>query len=272
MSDDLVAAARDAAVAGAAVLRQHFRSATLEVHSKGAGGLVSEADHRSEEAIVGVLRRYFPDHAILTEEAGELSSGSQSDVEWVIDPLDGTTNFVRGLPLYAVAVACRIAGRLEVGVVYDPEGENLFWAGRGRGAWWNSRRLTVSSRPNLDGAFLATGFPLRSRGALELSLALYRQAVSRAQAMRRIGAAALDLAYTAAGVYDGFFEIGLSSWDVAAGAVLVTEAGGVVTDLSGGGGYLESGNVLAAGVDLHHELVTLARAADARAVVAGGLR
>lgn len=260
VNDELLAAARDAAVAGAAVLRRHFRSTTLDVRSKGSQGLVSEADHRSEEAIVSLLRRRFPDHAILSEEVGQLAASKGSAVEWIIDPLDGTTNFVRGLPLYAVAIACRVRGRLEVGVVHDPEGDNQFWGSRGGGSWWNSRRMAVSSRPTLQGAFLATGFPLRSRGVLDLSLPVYREAFAQARAMRRIGAAALDLAYTAAGVYDGFFEIGLSPWDVAAGALLVAEAGGVVTDLAGGDRYLETGHVLAAGSALHQELCELAQA------------
>lgn len=256
MDQDLLTAARDAAVAGAAVLRRHFRRADLEIRSKGADGLVSEADHRSEEAIVGLLRRRFPDHPILSEEAGQLAGGHDR-VEWLIDPLDGTTNFVQGLPLYCVAVACRVDGRLAVGVVHEPEGDNLFAAARGDGAWWNDRRMHISARRDLAGSFLATGFPWRMREALEVYLDLYREVFHRARATRRIGAAALDLAYTAAGVYDGFFELGLRPWDVAAGALLVEEAGGVVTDLEGQERYLESGDVLAAGPELHRCLSEL---------------
>lgn len=257
MSDVLLAAARDAAVAGAAVLRRYFRSGELEVRPKGPGGLVSEADHRAEEAIIGVLRGRFPDHAVLTEEAGRLAARAGSQVEWIIDPLDGTTNFVRGLPLYAVAIACRVEGVLTVGVVHEPEGDNLFWSSRGQGSWWNGRRMAVSARSGLGGAFLATGFPLRSREALDVSMSLYREALGQVRAMRRIGAAALDLAYTAAGVYDGFVEMGLSPWDVAAGAVLVAEAGGTISDVDGGPEFLDSGNVLAAGPALHDELLQL---------------
>lgn len=257
MNGELLAAARAAAEAGAAELRSWFRSANLDVRSKGADGLVTAADHASEAAIVKVLREHFPDHAILSEEGGWLTARGHG-TEWLIDPLDGTTNFVRGLPLYAVAIACRVEGRLAAGVVVEPEGGVTFAAARGQGAWRNGERMQVAGAAGLHGAFLATGFPWRARGALDLYLGIYREVFAQAQAMRRIGAAALDLAYTAAGVYDGFLEFRLSPWDVAAGALLIEEAGGVITDLDGGDAYLTSGNVVAAGPDLHALLLGLA--------------
>lgn len=256
---ELAAAAEAAADAGAAVLQRYFRSGRLEVSLKGANDFVTQADRESEAVLVAELLARFPAHRILAEE-GTLHAGATADYEWVIDPLDGTTNFLQGLPVWAVSVACRRGGELLAGVVLDPSGGNRFVAARGDGAFWNGRRMRVSSRPALDGAFLATGYPFRAQAALEVYLDLFRAAFRRARAIRRCGAAALDLAYTAAGVYDGFFEFRLSPWDIAAGALLIEEAGGVLSDLDGGGDYLASGNVLAGAPGVHAGLVEAARA------------
>jgi myo-inositol-1(or 4)-monophosphatase len=237
-------AAVEAARAGAEVLDHWFRSGRLEVGVKGANDFVTQADRQSEAALVRVLLERFPDHRILAEE-GTVHSGATSDLEWVIDPLDGTTNFLQGLPVWAVSIACRRGERVLAGVVFDPEGGNLFAAARGAGATWNGRPIRVSPRPSLDGAFLATGYPFRAKAALDLYLDLFRAVFARSRAIRRCGAAALDLAYTAAGIYDGFFELRLSPWDIAAGALLVEEAGGVLCDFDGGAGHFASGNVLA---------------------------
>ena len=258
--DELLAAAWAAAEAGGAVLRRHFRRAGLLVEEKALHDFVTEADRESEAAVVGELRRRFPDHRVVGEEGG--SSGGRDGEEaptWVVDPLDGTTNFVQGLPIFAVSVACLERGVPVAGVILDPMGRHLFRATRGGGAYLDGERLAVSARGGLDGAFLATGYPYRAYGALDVYLGIFRDALQRARAIRRCGAAALDLAYTAAGVYDGFFELRLSAWDIAAGALLVEEAGGTVTDFDGGAGFLASGNVLAGGAAVHRDLLAIVR-------------
>ncbi len=262
----LLAAAESAADAGAAVLERWFRSGRLEVSVKAANDFVTQADRESEQALVAELLRRFPDHRILAEE-GTVHAGATSDLEWVIDPLDGTTNFLQGLPVWAVSVACRRGGELLAGVVLDPPGGNRFVACRGGGARWNGRAMRVSARPGLEGAFLSTGYPFRAHAALDVYLELFRAVFRQARAIRRCGAAALDLAYTAAGVYDGFFEFRLSPWDIAAGALLIEEAGGRLTDLDGGGGWLAGGNVLAGAPGVHSGLLAAARATASEAAV-----
>jgi myo-inositol-1(or 4)-monophosphatase len=173
--------------------------------------------------------------------------------------LDGTTNFLQGLPVYCVSVACRRGDELLAGVVLDPQGDNLFAAAAGAGATWNGRPMRASPHPGLGGSFLATGFPFRAHGALDAYLAAFREVFLAAKAIRRCGAAALDLAYTAAGVYDGFFEFRLSPWDLGAGALLVREAGGRITDLDGGPRFLDAGNVVAGGPAVHPELLAVVR-------------
>jgi myo-inositol-1(or 4)-monophosphatase len=258
---ELLEAGMAAAEAGAEVLKRYFRSADLEVRTKAQNDFVTQADHESEAALVAEILRRFPDHRILAEEGSRNSAAAagSSDYEWVIDPLDGTTNFLQGLPVWAVSVACRRGKELLAGVVLDPQGGNVFTAVRGGGAFWNGRRMRVSNRPALPGAFLATGYPFRAKAALDLYLELFRGIFTEARAIRRCGAAALDLAYVAAGVYDGFFEFRLSPWDVAAGALLIEQAGGVLSDLDGGERYLVSGNVLAGNPGVHAGLVAIAR-------------
>jgi len=259
---DLLSAAVAAAQSGAAVLTDYFRSGRLEVGIKGENDFVTQADRESERALVAELLKRYPDHRIFAEE-GTIHDGATSDYEWVIDPLDGTTNFLHGLPVWAVSVACRRGEELLAGVVLDPCGGNLFAGARGAGATWNGRPMRVAGRRELRGAFLATGYPFRAHGAIDLYLDLFREVLRQARAVRRCGAAALDLAYTAAGVYEGFFEFRLSPWDIAAGAVLVEEAGGRLSDLEGGTGYLASGNVLAGPPGVHGELLAAARAVGA---------
>ena len=254
----LLAAGEAAADAGAAVLERYFRSDALEVRTKSKNDFVTQADHESEDAVVAELLRRFPDHRILAEE-GSKNAGGSSDYEWVIDPLDGTTNFLQGLPVWAVSIACRRRDELVAAVVLDPCGGNRFTATAGGGAFWNGKRMSVSPRESLDGAFLATGYPFRAKAALDIYLELFRAIFQHSRAIRRCGAAALDLAYVAAGVYDGFFELRLSTWDVAAGALLIREAGGVTSDFEGGGRHLTSGNVLAGSPGVHRGLLEVAR-------------
>jgi myo-inositol-1(or 4)-monophosphatase len=255
--DDLLSTAHEAAAAGAEVLRRYFRNEDLEVGRKGENDFVTSADHESEAAILGVIRARFPEHEILAEEAG-LEPSTGSDYQWLVDPLDGTSNFMQGLPVYAVSVACRYRRRMVAGVVLDPEGGNRFLARRGGGATWNDRPIHASSHGGLEDAFLATGFPFKAHGALDRYLDIFREVFLLARSVRRCGAAALDLAYTAAGVYDGFFEFRLSPWDIAAGTLLIEEAGGRVTDLDGGDDFFRGGNVIAGGEAVWRELQQVA--------------
>ncbi len=265
---DLLEVAREAAATGAAVLREQFRSPALRVHAKGPHDLVSSADHAAEAAIAGAIRSHFPDAAFLGEEGGR-SGRRGGDLEWIVDPLDGTNNFLQGLPIFCTSVACCRRGEPVAGVVQEPLSGVVYSAVRGGGAWRDGERLRVTSQAGIAGGFLATGFPFRARAALDLYLAAFREVFLRARAVRRCGAAALDLALTAAGVYDGFFEFRLSPWDIAAGVLLVEEAGGRVTDLDGRRGYLRTGNVVAGGEAVWRELQrTVARHADEASLLA----
>lgn len=215
----------------------------VSVVRKSQADYVSEADRAAEQAIIEVLLGAYPNHAILAEESGAQGA---SEYQWVIDPLDGTTNFLHGLPQYAVSIALMHKGAPTQAVVYDPNRNDLFTASKGRGAYLNDRRLRVSKRIKLEDALIGTGFPFRQLANLEEYIAMFRDLVKQTAGLRRPGAASLDLAYTAAGWYDGFFELGLSRWDIAAGALLITEAGGLVGDLRGGQAYLDTGHIVAA--------------------------
>jgi len=254
MEEELLETAIAAARAGAAVLTRYFRRDGLQVSRKGQNDFVTEADKESEAAVLAEIRQRFPDHRILAEEGSAADLNQGSETEWLVDPLDGTTNFLQGLPVWCVSVACRRAGRIVAGVVLDPEGDNLFTALRGHGATWNGQPMSTTRHPGLDGAFLATGYPFRALSTLDVYLDIFRDVFRRSKAIRRCGAAALDLAYTAAGVYDGFFEFRLSPWDIGAGILLIEEAGGAVTDLDGGAGYFRGGNVVAGGRGVQREL------------------
>ncbi len=246
MSAQLLDTAIAAARAGGEVVLRHFRGADLEVRLKAENDYVTRADRESEEAIGALIRRRHPGDHLLGEEGGA-HAGGQGERQWLIDPLDGTTNFLHGLPVFSVSVACRSGSGLEAAAVLDPVGDNLFTAARGGGAAWNGRPMRVSQREGLRAAFLATGYPFRARAALGVYLDVFREIFQHTGAIRRCGSAALDLAYTAAGIYDGFFEFRLSPWDLAAGVMLIEEAGGVVSDLDGGARFLESGNLVAGG-------------------------
>jgi myo-inositol-1(or 4)-monophosphatase len=256
MYGELLETARDAARVGGEVVESYF-GREVEIDAKSRHDFVSQADRESEDAIVETIRRRHPDHRILAEEGGEVVSRG-ADFRWIVDPLDGTANFLQGFPVYAVSIACQRGEDLVAAVVLEPHRGNEFSATRGGGAERNGEAMTVSSRASLDGAFLATGYPFHARRAIDTYLALFKQIYLSTKAIRRAGAAALDLAYTAAGVFDGFFEFRLSPWDIAAGALLIQEAGGRISDLDGGDSYLTSGNVLAGGPDVHAALLGLA--------------
>ena len=230
-----------------------------EVEEKGRNDVVSRADRESEALVKEILLGAFPGDLFVGEEGG-VSGSDAGAPAWVVDPLDGTANFVRGFPHWAVSIGRTAGGRngeLVLGVVWDPVKRDLFVAEKGAGAYRNGRRVHATRRPGLAGAALATGFPFRIHERIDTYLRVFRAVFLEAQSIRRAGSAALDLAYVSCGIFDGFFELGLSPWDSAAGAVLVTEAGGVVTDFDGGGAWRERGNLLAAGPGVHAGLARL---------------
>ena len=227
-----------------------------EVEEKGRNDVVSRADRESEALLRRTLLGAFPGDLFVGEEGGLAGSDPHAPA-WIVDPLDGTANFVRGFPHWSVSIGRTSGGsdgELVLGVVWDPVKRDLFVAEKGAGAFRNGRRIQVTRREGLAGAALATGFPFRIQARIDTYLRLFRAVFLEVQSIRRAGSAALDLAYVSAGVFDGFFELGLSPWDSAAGAVLVREAGGVVTDFDGGGAWRVRGNVLAAGDGVHAEL------------------
>jgi myo-inositol-1(or 4)-monophosphatase len=213
----------------------------LTVERKGVSDYVSEVDRMAEQAIVETLMEAYPDHAILAEEGG---AQGRSDYLWIIDPLDGTTNFLHGFPQFAVSIGLQVKGVLNLAVVYDPTRNELFTATRGRGAHLNDRRLRVSKQARLQDSLIGTGFPYRDFTYLDDYLKMFRELLPKTAGLRRPGCASLDLAYVAAGRYDGFWEAGLKPWDLAAGVLLIQEAGGLVTDFDGGENYLATGNVV----------------------------
>jgi len=242
MHPTLNIAVRAARSAGNVIIRNLDRLDSLAVHTKDRNDFVTEVDQKAEQEIIYTLRKAFPDHGILAEESG-LREGD--DYQWIIDPLDGTTNFLHGFPQFAVSIALRHKGRLEHGVVYDPLRQELFTATRGAGAMLNDRRLRVTKRKSLEGALLGTGFPFKAQHHLETYLDMFCALFPHTAGIRRPGSAALDLAYVASGRLDGFWEIGLNIWDMAAGVLLIQEAGGLSSDFLGGHSYLESGNLVA---------------------------
>ena len=240
------------------VLRAHFGSA-LTIEHKGAIDLVTEADRASEAHIVERLREAFPEHAILAEEgSGTARAGCP---RWLVDPLDGTTNFAHGYPLFAVSIALEVEGRIEVGVVHDPSRGETFAARRGGGATLDGRPLRVSSTDTLARALLVTGFPYSIHERPEPTVGLLRRFLLASQGLRRDGSAALDLCYVAAGRFDGFWELELKPWDVAAGSLIVSEAGGRVTNLDGSDFRIDAGAILATNDRLHEAMLAIASSA-----------
>ena len=236
-------AVRAAREAGNVIARNIDRFDAFTVSEKAPNEFVTDVDRVAERRIIASIRRSHPDHAILAEESG---AHGRSDFEWIVDPLDGTANFVHGFPHVAVSIGVRHRGRMEHGVVFDPLRQELFTASRGSGARLNERRIRVATKSGLKGALLGGGFTTREIDRIESHLAALRALMSGSAQVRRSGSAALDLAYVAAGRLDGFWELGLAPWDLAAGVLLVQEAGGIVTEPGGGDDYLRSGDVAAA--------------------------
>ncbi len=227
----------------------------LNVSKKSHSDYVSEVDGAAENAIIKVLLAAYPDHAILAEESGHQGDQRNSEYQWIIDPLDGTTNFLHGFPKYSVSIAVKHKGVLSHAVVYDPTNNELFTASRGGGAFLNDRRIRVSKRTRLEDCLIGTGIPFRDLTHLDAYIAMFKDIIPRTAGIRRPGSAALDLAYVATGRYDGFWEIGLAPWDMAAGCLLITEAGGLVGDLEGNETQLESGQILAGNPKIFGQLL-----------------
>ncbi|MBK6737408.1 MAG: inositol monophosphatase [Haliea sp.] len=238
-------ALRAARKAGENIVRASDELHRFEVKAKGVNNFVTEVDLNAEREIIYHLQKAYPDHAILGEESG-LIGNENAEYRWIIDPLDGTTNFIRGIPHYAVSIACMYRGRIEHAVILDPVRREEFTASRGRGAQLNGHRIRVSDLASLDGALLGTGIPFKEH--CDDKLAAYSKTIEvlagQCAGIRRAGAASLDLAYVAAGRLDAFWEIGLAQWDIAAGVLLVREAGGLVADIDASENYLESGNIV----------------------------
>lgn len=235
-------------------MRYLHRIDELKVETKARNEFVSQVDRAAEDAIIESIRERYPEHAVLAEESG--ASGDSEHV-WIIDPLDGTTNFVHGCPVFSVSIALRIKGRLEIGVVYDPSRQELFTTIRGQGAQLDGRRIRVSRRTSLDGALIGTGFPYRSHEQwLRRYMNMFESVLKKTAGVRRPGSAALDLAWLAAGRFDGFWEFDLQLWDIAAGSLMVREAGGLISEVQDRD-YLETGNVVAGAPKVHDALKAL---------------
>jgi myo-inositol-1(or 4)-monophosphatase len=247
-------AVKAARKAGGIITRASRDLENVAVTTKRQKDFVTEVDKAAEDAIIAILKAAYPGHAILAEESG---ASGESEYTWVIDPLDGTTNFIHGFPQYAVSIGLLHKGVPSQAVVYDPNRNELFTASKGRGAFVNERRMRVSRLAHLDDALIGTGFPFRDIGRLEEYVRMFRQVTQKTVGIRRPGAAALDLAYVAAGRLDGFWEIGLSAWDMAAGALLITEAGGLIADFDGEDRYLDNGEVVAGSPKVFAQLLAV---------------
>jgi len=250
-------AIKAARAAGAIINRAALDVDLLKVNVKGPNDFVSEVDRAAESAIIEILLQAYPDHGILAEESGNSHGNRTSEYQWIIDPLDGTTNFLHGLPIYAVSIGLAHRDVVQQAVVYDPARNDLFFASRGRGAFLNDRRLRVSKRINLSDALVGTGFPFRRGDDFERYLQMMQSVMQRCAGVRRPGAAALDLCYVAAGWYDGFFETGLNPWDVAAGSLMVTEAGGLIGNFTGESDFLEQRECVAGNPKIYGQLVKI---------------
>ncbi|MDH5517869.1 MAG: inositol monophosphatase [Gammaproteobacteria bacterium] len=249
MMNIAVRAARDASKV---IVQYMDRIDHLPIVTKEKNDFVTEVDQKAESVIINTLKQAFPEHSILAEESGQRGD---SEYQWIIDPLDGTTNYLHGFPQFSISIALKIKGKLSLGVVYDPLRQELFTASAGDGAYLNNRRIRVSKQSSLSGALLGTGFPYKDQRYLDAYLNMFKTFFPETAGIRRAGSAALDLAYVACGRLDGFWEIGLQSWDIAAGALLVREAGGIITDFSANEDYLDNGNVIAANPKVFNQML-----------------
>jgi len=243
--------------AGAILIRNLPKLEKLKVEQKGHNDYVSEADHAAERAVIEIIQKHYPEHAILAEESGA-QGNADSDTVWIIDPLDGTTNYLHGFPVFAVSIGVQVDGRMAHGVIYDPLRQELFTATRGDGAQLDDHKIRVSGQLELERALIGTGFPFRQADSeMEPYLGMLGKVVKNTSGVRRPGAAALDLAYVAAGRLDGFWETGLAPWDLAAGSLIIREAGGIVSGLYGSENFLDTGHILCGTPRIYKELAKL---------------
>jgi myo-inositol-1(or 4)-monophosphatase len=250
-------AVKAARTAGAIINRAALDVEAVRVSQKLVNDFVTDVDQAAEQAIIETLLAAYPGHGIWAEESGRQHGAQDSEFVWIIDPLDGTTNFIHGFPAYCVSIALSVKGKIEQAVIYDPSRNDLFTATKGRGAYCNDRRLRVSKRIRMHECLLSTGFPFRPEDDFVTYLQILGELMPRAAGLRRPGAAALDLAYVAAGYTDGFFECGLQPWDVAAGSLLVTEAGGLIGNFTGESNFLEQKECLAGNPKIYGQLVAI---------------
>ena len=248
-------AIKAARAAGAIINRAALDVEAVRISQKQVNDFVTEVDHAAEQAIIEMLLTAYPGHGILAEESGSERGAKDSDYVWIIDPLDGTTNFIHGLPVYCVSIALAVKGKVEQAVIYDPSRNDLFTATKGRGAYMNDRRIRVSKRTRMQECLISTGFPFRPGDDFNAYLRMMGEVMQRTAGLRRPGAAALDLAYVAAGFTDAFFETGLQPWDMAAGSLLVTEAGGLVGNFTGESDFLHQKECLAGSPKIYGQLV-----------------
>lgn len=249
-------AIRAARKAGNVIIKSYENPASVKVDTKGENDFATNVDRAAEALIVETIKKAYPDHTIIAEEGG-LVKGSDNDVQWIIDPIDGTTNFIKGIPHCSVSIAVRLKGKTEVAVVYDPMANELYTATRGQGAQLNGYRIRVSNVKDLEGTLLAMAFPFKQKQYSDCYFNVLQKVFTKCGDFRRSGSAALDLAYVAAGRFDGFFELGLKPWDIAAGELILREAGGIMTDLVGANNYMVSGNIVAGNPKVVKEFLTL---------------
>ncbi len=250
-------AVKAARAAGAIINRAALDVESVRISQKQVNDFVTEVDHASEAAIIETLLTAYPSHGIWAEESGKTHGAKDADNVWIIDPLDGTTNFIHGFPVYCVSIALAVKGKVEQAVIYDPSRNDLFTATKGRGAYMNERRLRVSKRIDLRQCLISTGFPFRPGDNFNNYLRMMAEVMQRTAGLRRPGAAALDLAYVAAGFTDGFFETGLSPWDVAAGSLLIAEAGGLIGNFTGDSDFMEQKECVAGNPKIYGQLVAI---------------
>jgi len=246
-----------ARIGGKILMENYGKIDPATVERKRASDFVTQIDQQSEKAIISHILSRFPDHGILGEESGKAEA--KSPYRWIIDPLDGTTNYIHAYPAFAISIAVEVEGEIQLGVIYDPLREDLFTAERGKGAYYNNKPIHVSHRSHFSDALLATGFPFRAKELLDVYLESFAIFFQQVKGIRRGGSAALDLAYLACGRFDGFWELKLGTWDIAAGCLLVEEAGGKVGDLLGGQNHLKTGDIVAANPYLFDEMVEITR-------------
>jgi len=248
-------AIKAARAAGAIINRASLDVERLTITAKSHNDFVTEVDQAAEDAIISTILEAYPGHGILAEETGTSKGAKDSDFVWIIDPLDGTTNFIHGFPVYAVSIALAFRGQIQQAVVYDPSRNDLFYASKGRGAYMNDRRIRVSKRSRMLEALIGTGFPFRKGDNFQRYMKMFEEVMVQCAGVRRPGAASLDLCYVAAGFYDGFFETGLSPWDVAAGSLIITEAGGLVGNFTGEADFLHRRELVAGTPRIYGQLV-----------------